>query len=255
MELNKIWCMDNVQGMIDKLDDNSIDLTVTSPPYDSARKYKGYSWDFENVAKQLFRTTKIGGIVVWVVNDKVFEGSESGNSFRQALFFKEIGFRLHDTMIFRKINFIPLTHKRYEQEFEYMFIFSKSLPKTFNPIMKVNKLAGKTYKTSRPRDYDGHAIRHNTERKLKYNDFSIKGNIFEYVVGSGSDKTNHPAPFPEKLVEDHISSWSNPDDIVLDPFFGSGTTGKIAKKLGRKYIGFEISQEYCDIAEERILKV
>lgn len=243
--------MDNVLGM-SNLDKESIDLTVTSPPYDSARVYKGYSWDFDNVAKQLFRVTREGGVCVWVVNDKVFDGSESGNSFRQALFFKEIGFKLHDTMIFRKINFVPLTHKRYEQEFEYMFVFVKGKIKTFNPIMRKNKLAGKEYKTSRPRDYDGHAIRHNTNRSLKYNDFSIKGNIFEYIVGSGSDKTNHPAPFPEKLAEDHILSWSNENDLILDPFMGSGTTAKIAKLNNRNYIGFEISQEYVNIANSRL---
>ena len=247
----KLICGDNT-SVLSALSDNLIDLTVTSPPYDHLRDYNGYAWDFEGVAKQLYRVTKAGGVVVWVVGDSTISGSESGTSFRQALFFKEIGFKLHDTMIFRKINFIPLTHKRYEQEFEYMFVFVKGKIKTFNPIMRKNKLAGKEYKTSRPRDYDGHAIRHNTNRSLKYNDFSIKGNIFEYIVGSGSDKTNHPATFPEALVHDHIVSWSNAGDLVLDPFVGSGTTCKVANELNRNFIGIDISSEYIHLTERRM---
>ncbi len=244
--------MDNVKGMKKHLPDESIDLTVTSPPYDNLRKYKGFTWDFEGVAKELFRVTKIGGVLVWVVNDATINGSETLTSFKQAIYFKEIGFNVHDTMIYNKTNYIPLTHNRYEQEFEYMFVFSKQKPKTFNPIKVPTKNGGKSYNPKRPRDYDGHSMRHNRDEKLKYKMDKIKGNIFQYVVGAGSDRTNHPAPFPEKLAEDHILSWSNEGDVILDPFFGSGTTGKMAKKNKRNYIGFELSQEYCDIAVERL---
>src|SRR5690554_5399491 len=141
LELNKIYNMDCLEGMKD-IPDNTIDLTVTSPPYDNLRTYNGYSFDFEGIAKELYRVTKDGGVVVWVVGDATIKGSETGTSFRQALFFKEIGFNLHDTMIYAKNSYMPLTHRRYEQAFEYMFIFSKGKPKTFNPIMISCKTVG-----------------------------------------------------------------------------------------------------------------
>lgn len=251
MKLNTIIQGDCLEVM-KEFEDECIDLTVTSPPYDNLREYKGYFFNFEGIAKQLYRVTKTGGVLVWVVGDATVDGSETGTSFRQALYFKEIGFNLHDTMIYRKINYIPLTHNRYEQEFEYMFILSKGKPKTFNPIKKINKLAGQIYNVKRPRDYDGHSIRHNTNRELKYNEFSIKGNIFEYMAGVQQDKTNHPATFPEKLAKEQILSWSNKGDMVLDPMCGSGTTLKAAHILGRNFIGIEISPEYCKIAEQRL---
>jgi len=249
--LNKIINGDCVERLKD-LEDVSIDLTVTSPPYDNLRTYNGYTFDFEGIAKELYRVTKQGGVVVWVVGDATIKGSETGTSFKQALYFKEIGFNLHDTMIYRKINYIPLTHNRYEQEFEYMFILSKGKPKTFNPIKIPTKLGGKTYNPKRPRDYDNHSIRHNRTETLTYKMEKIKGNIFDYIVGAGNDRTNHSATFPEKLAEDHILSWSNEGDIILDPMAGSGTTLKMAKKNNRNYIGIEISKEYCDIAERRV---
>jgi DNA modification methylase len=230
----------------------SIDLTVTSPPYDNLRTYNGFVFDFEAIAKELYRLTKPGGVVVWVVGDATVNGSETGTSFKQALYFKEIGFNLHDTMIYRKVNYIPLTHKRYEQEFEYMFILSKGVPFIFNPIQKINKTAGIEYKTGRPHIYDGHAMRNNRDEKYITAKTSQHGNVFEYIVGTGDDLLNHPAPFPEDLARDHILSWSNPDDIVFDPMTGSGTTGKMAVKYQRNFIGIEISQEYLAIAEKRI---
>ena len=241
-------CLEVMKG----LENNSVNLTITSPPYDNLRDYNGYSFDFENIAKELFRITKDGGVVVWVVGDATINGSETGTSFKQALFFMECGFKLHDTMIYRKINYIPLTHKRYEQEFEYMFILVKSKIKTFNPLLKKNKLAGKTYNPKRPRKYDNHSIRHNRYEILTYKEFGQRGNIFDYVVGAGAEKTNHPATFPEKLAEDHILSWSKEGDVVLDPMAGSGTTLKVAKKLNRKYIGIEISKEYIEIISKRL---
>ena len=248
---NKIICGDCL-GVMKDIPDRIVDLVVTSPPYDNLRDYKGYDFNFEGIAKELFRVIKVGGVVVWVVGDATIKGSETGTSFRQALCFKEIGFNLHDTMIYRKINYIPLTHNRYEQEFEYMFVFSKGKPKTFNPIMKKNKLAGKKYNPSRPRDYDNNAIRHNRDEALIFKEFGQVGNVFGYIVGAGNDITNHPATFPEKLASDHIRSWSNEGDLVLDPMNGSGTTTKMAKLLKRNFIGIEISPEYCKIAEQRL---
>jgi len=253
LELNKIYNMDCLDGL-KLLDDKSIDLTVTSPPYDNLRTYNGYSWDFENIAKELFRITKKGGVVVCVVGDQTIKGSETGTSFRQALYFKEIGFNLHDTMIYAKNNPIPLTHNRYEQQFEYMFILSKGKPKTFNPIMRDNIWKGnKTGGTFRHNGNDLEAK--HTKGVVK--DKSIRPNIWWYKVGKYKTSTDlisfkHPATFPEQLAQDHIMSWSNKNDLILDPMCGSGTTCKMAKLNNRKYIGIEISPEYCDIARKRV---
>lgn len=254
MKLDRIICGDNVETM-DGFPDDSIDLVVTSPPYDNLRTYgtngdMSELWNFEALAAQLWRVIKPGGVVVWVVGDATIDGSETGTSFRQALHFKEIGFRLHDTMIYRKKNPIPLSHNRYEQEFEYIFIFSNGKPKTFNPIMKENKTKGKTVNWSSP-EVSANAARRSRFEKTKTAEKSQHGNIFEYVLAE--DKIGkHPAPFPSKLARDHILSWSNEGDIVLDPFSGSGTTAKMAKHNGRRYVGIEINPEYCEIAEKRL---
>lgn len=235
--------------------DNCIDLTVTSPPYDDLRTYGGHDeWDFEGVATELFRITKQGGVVVWVVGDATINGSETGTSFKQALYFKEIGFNLHDTMIYAKNNYIPLTHNRYEQQFEYMFILSKGRPKTFNPLMKENKQVGRIKGGTFNQDGDSLSKRH---KDIGVAERSIAPNIFFYNVGmmnSSKDKIafQHRAIFPEQLAIDHILSWSNEGDTVLDPFAGSGTTCKMAKKLGRHWIGIEINPEYIKISDERM---
>ena len=258
IEINKIYCEDNVAFMRGNLDTESIDLTVTSPPYDNLRTYNGYSFDFEGVANQLYRVTKTGGVVVWVVGDSTINGSESGTSFRQALYFKEIGFNLHDTMIYQKQNYVPLTHNRYEQAFEYMFVFSKGKPKTFNPLLVSTKRSGEKknpYKTCESQTQDS-SMRHR-EKAYIINKTKIKSNIFIYGVGKNMSSKDplafkHPAIFPESLARDHILSWSNPGDIVLDPFSGSGTTPVVAYQNQRQYIGIDISQEYCDIANQRL---
>lgn len=250
MEINKIYnedCLDTMRRM----PDNFIDLTVTSPPYDNLRKYNGYVFDFENIAKELFRVTKKGGVVVWVVGDATIKGSETGTSFKQALFFKECGFNLHDTMIYAKNNPIPLTHNRYEQQFEYMFILSKGKPKTFNPIKSPCKTAGRKNNHKTEKHYeDSHSMR-KREENITVKDEKYLYNIWFLNTGTG-DKVKHNAPFPEKLANDHIISWSNEGDIVYDPFMGSGTTAKIAVKNKRNYIGSEISAEYCEIIKERL---
>lgn len=248
----ELICGDCAEVMA-KMPAESVDLTVTSPPYDNLRTYNGYSFDFEKIAKELYRITKPGGVIVWVVGDATINGSETGTSFRQALYFKDIGFNLHDTMIYQKST-PPLSHNRYEQNFEYMFVFSKGRPNTFNGIRvprkykdnRKNKAFGRNKDNSR--DY-GYAT--NNQTVLKTNVWNI------FAGGGSSDKiaSKHPAIFPEQLANDHIISWSNPGDVVLDPFMGSGTTGKMALLNGRKFIGIEISEEYYRIAQNRIKNI
>ena len=250
MELNRIYNMDCLEGL-KLLEDNSVDLTVTSPPYDDLRKYKGYSFDFEGIARELYRVTKDGGVVVWVVSDKTEKGSETLTSFKQALYFKEIGFLMYDTMIWRKPNPSVPTEGRYYNAFEYMFVFSKGKPKALNFICdKENKTYGSTYKSDSKMNPE---IRKQSERSKTVGKYSRRHNVWDIPIGS--NKTKHPAVFPEQLANDHILTWSNEGDLILDPFVGSGTTPKMAKLNGRNYIGFDITKEYCDIAEERILAI
>ena len=237
-----------------RMPDNFIDLTVTSPPYDNLRDYKGYSFDFEKIALELFRVTKQGGVVVWVVGDSTVNGSETGTSFKQALYFKEIGFNLHDTMIY-STNKPSLTHNRYEQEFEYMFVFSKGSPKQFTPVIIKSKWAGTgTHGTFRQ---DATGRQEKAHNKKLISDTRIKGNIWHYQSGNGKGTNDncafeHPATFPEQLAADHIYSWSNEGDLVYDCFGGSGTTAKMAHLQKRNWILSEISAEYCEIARKRI---
>ena len=254
MELNKIYNEDCLVGMRN-IEENSIDLTVTSPPYDNLREYNGFNFDFENTAKEIYRITKSGGVLVWVVNDSTVKGSESGISFKQALYFKSIGFRLHDTMIFAKNNPLPLTHNRYEQQFEYMFVFSKGKPKTFNPIKKANKNYGKV-KTGTHRKNKKDLVKMTGSNKSVKKE-SIKNNIWYYSVNRGAISKDlsvhkHPAAFPEQMAIDHIKSWSNKGDLVLDPFIGSGTTAIACIKTERNFIGFDVSEEYCELSKLRI---
>ncbi len=234
-----------------RMPDGFIDLTVTSPPYDNLRDYKGYVFPFEEIAQELYRVTKPGGVVVWVVGDATIDGSETLTSFIQALHFKNIcGFNVLDTMIYRAKK-APLTHRRYEQEFEFMFVFSKGKLKTFNgitekklyPDLRTNKQFRKEKDGSSDMGY------------CKQSDKRLRYNIWEYFTGSGKDDDiafKHPAVFPESLAGDHIRSWSNEGDVVYDCFGGSGTTAKMAHLLNRKWILSEISEEYCNLAKKRL---
>ena len=249
--MNKLhWgtnCIDCVEGLA-LLKPNSIDLTVTSPPYDNLRTYNGYCFDFESVAKELYRVTKLGGVVVWNVNDSTIKGSETGNSFRQALYFKELGFNLHDTMIWIKDGGGAVgSNKCYTQNFEYMFVFSKGAPKTINLIYdKPNKSFGQDKSGVGRRKVTGE---HKIEQRKPSKEFSRRNNWWYIPPQKGA---GHPAVFPEQLANDHIISWSNEGDVVLDPFSGSGTTHKMALLNNRRFIGFEISQEYVDIERKRL---
>ena len=253
IELNTIYNVDCLLGM-KQLKKNSIDLTVTSPPYDNLRTYNGYSFDFKNIAKELYRVTKEGGVVVWIVNDATIKGSETLTGFKQALYFKEIGFNVHDTMIYQKNSYPFPPTNRYYQQFEYMFVLSKGKPKTANIQTQTTIWKKSTKELSTTRQADG------ATKEMKYEKGKSErkmDNIWLINTGymrSTKDKFayKHPAMFPEELVERHILSWSNPNDVVLDIFMGSGTTAKIALLNNRSYIGFELSEEYCKIANERI---
>lgn len=252
LELNKIYCMDNVQGM-KQLDNESVDLVVTSPPYDNLRNYNGFSFDLDGMITELLRIVKLGGVIVWIVSDATINGSETGTSFRQALKFMEKGFNLHDTMIWCKDGGGAVgSNLCYTQNFEYMFVFSKGKPKSINLIYdkECKTFTGieKTVRESRGgNDKGDRGFTSFTRREIS------RRNNWWYLCPQSQDGSSwHPAVFPELLVRDHIKSWSNEGDVVLDPFMGSGTTAKVARALGRKYIGFEISQQYVDLANKRL---
>ena len=250
-----LYLGDNVAVMTEVLWDESIDLVVTSPPYDNLRTYGGHSWDFEVVAQQLWRVIKPGGVVVWVVADATIDGSETGTSFRQALRFMEIGFRLHDTMIYEWIKPFPESN-RYQPAFEFMFVLSKGQPVTFNCIKdRKNTFAG-VKKTSRM-ERQPNGVNRRPQREYAVGEYASRFNIWKIPSGfscSSEEKIafEHPAIFPESLARDHILSWSNEGDTILDPFSGSGTTAKMARLMGRRFIGIEINPEYCEIAANRL---
>jgi site-specific DNA-methyltransferase (adenine-specific) len=236
-----------------QIPDNFVDLTITSPPYDNLRKNYNSIWDFENTAKELYRITKKGGILIWVVGDATIKGSETLTSFKHALFFKNnCGFNMHDTMIYHKNNPMPLNHNRYEQTYEYMFVLAKGKPKTFNPIH--------IPLVSPQKEKIDHHHQNNYQRgnkKRGHNNKKIKGNIWSYNIGwnqSSSDKEafSHPAIMPETLVADHIHSWSLPGELVFDPFSGSGTTAKMAALAGRAYLAIDCNEKYVELAKKRI---
>ena len=230
-----------------------VDLVLTSPPYDNLREYGGQGFQFSDIPCLLYRVMADGACCVWVVSDQTVCGSETGSSFKQALTFMESGFNLHDTMIYAKNNYIPLTHNRYEQSFEFMFVFSKGRPNAFNPLLKQNKQVGAIKGGSFRQKKDELGSRH---KDVGVRELSYRSNIWFYNVGMMNSTKNriafkHPAIFPEALASDHITSWSNQGNIILDPFLGSGTTAVVAKKLNRWCIGIEIEEKYCEIAAKR----
>lgn len=257
--INKVINIDCVKLMCE-MPNCLINLTVSSPPYSDLRSYKGtlnFTHSvFQNIAKELFRVTKEGGYVVWIVGDKTEKGSETGTSFEQALYFKEIGFKLHDTMIYEKHNFANPSKNRYHQIFEYCFVFVKGDAKIFNPIKDVpTVMYGQT-------NWGKNTIRRGDNlvelpKKEYKTPFGMRRNIWKYSTGGTTDKDNklacqHPAKFPIKLAEDHIASWSNKGDLIFDPMCGGGTTLVAAKRLGRNFIGCDIVKEYTEIAEKRL---
>ncbi len=253
LPLNKIILGDNCEVMR-MMPSQSIDLVVTSPPYDDLRTYGGHSWDFYGVAWNLKRLLKPGGVIVWIVNDATKDGSETGTSMRQALHFKEIGLNLHDTMIWRKDGCqFPATN-RYYPIFEYMFVFSHHRPKSCNQISdRQNKWAGVNVHGTN-RQADGSTKRCNAQQRgisRPVKEIGVRYNVWDIPHYSVSGES-HPATFPESLARDHILTWSNEGDVVLDPFSGSGTTAKMAKHNGRRFIGIEVNPEYVEISRERL---
>lgn len=253
MEINTIYC-ENCLETMSRMSDGFIDLTVTSPPYDNLRNYNGYIFDFESIAKELYRVTKLGGVVVWVVGDATVNGSETGTSFKQALYFKEIGFNLHDTMIWQTPGFSNPSSNRYHQVHQYMFVFSKDVVNRFNPI-KDRKVINQSFGVISTRGRDGELVKSKKITNTEITD-GMRFNIWTINSTSNENpckKILHPATFPEQLAADHIYSWSNENDLVYDPFMGSGTTAKMAHIMKRNWIGSEISQKYVDLANKRLI--
>ena len=266
MEINKIYYEDCLTTMAN-MPDNFLSLTITSPPYDDLRTYNnkvkglksefnGYSFDFESIAKELYRVTKKGGMVVWVVGDATHNGSETGTSFRQALYFKEIGFNIHDTMIYMKNNFSNPSSNRYHQIFEYMFVLSKGKPSTFNSIKdRKNVYGGQvgSWGKNTVRQKDG-TKKENSKKIIE--EYGQRYNVWQFKTSKNGQEDSiaykHPAIFPIDLAKDHIKSWTNEGDLVYDCFMGSGTTAKASKLLNRNYIGSEINMSYQEIIEERL---
>jgi len=249
IEINRNFNENCLDTMV-RMPNDFIDLVVTSPPYDNLRTYNGYSFPFQEIAKELFRVMKVGGVIVWVVKDETINKSETLTSFKQALYFKELGFFV-ETMIYRKLNYKPIRAKRYDDCFEYMFVFSKGEPKTFNPLT-VKKQRTRDNEVAKMRQYNGTFKNQNTKNSSEY---KKRTNIFDYSLGGHiADKIafKHPAIFSEQLAKEHILSWSNEGDLVYDPFMGSGTTAKMALLNNRNFIGSEISPEYCEIIHERL---
>jgi len=251
LEMNYVRCGDSAE-LLKQLPSDCIDLVVTSPPYDNLRRYNGYSFDFETIAEQLYRVLKQGGVIVWIVNDSTVNGSETCTSFKQAIYFRDIGLNLHDTMIWVKDSGSLPDATRYYQNFEYMFVFSNGKPKTVNLISdRRNKWYGTkvhgTYRTT-----NGDTVRRSESlTNTICGEFGNRFNVWD-VPSEKNNRTGHPAVFPSKLAHDHIITWSNSGDLVLDPFLGSGTTAIEAKLLHRNYIGFDVSEEYCNIAKSRL---
>lgn len=264
---NKIY-NENCLATMQRMPTNFIDLTVTSPPYDDLRTYNnrirgvksqfnGYTFPFEEIAKELFRVTDDGGVLVWIVGDATIEGNETGTSFRQALYLKECGFNLFDTMIYLKPPRGAVgNNNTYWQSFEYMFVFSKGYPKT------INLIKDRENKEARNGDNGTKRLQNGELLKLKrggYGEYGRRTNVWEYNIGKGHSASDefaheHPAIFPEKLARDHVRTWSNIGDLVYDPMMGSGTVAKICVIEDRNYLGSEINKAYCKIAEKRISK-
>lgn len=269
MDINKIYnedCLETMRRMLD----NSVDMVMTSPPYDDMdedfnpipkrglRDYKGYSWDFKAIAKEIYRVLKDGGVLVWVVNDLTIDGKETLSSCYQKIYFNKVGFNIHDTMIYSKAGIQYPTHTRYYPRFEYMFILTKGSPKTYNPIKDRRNKYYDTVISGRERNKNGELTEMSgSKKRRRIKEFGVRWNIWEYATGwkhsySESYLRGHSAIFPEKLAEDHIISWSNSGDLIYDPFMGAGTTAKMAKLNHRNFIGSEISKEYWDLADRRI---
>ena len=261
MELNRIYNEDCLETM-KRLGPDAVDLVMTSPPYDAGiRAFKeddaagAWNWEkFQSVAKALFRTMKEGGVIVWITSDQTIKGDETGTSLKQILYFKEIGFKLYDTMIYAK-NGVTMNSdaKHYWDGFEFMPVFTKGKIKTVNLLRdKKNKPCYRPNHWRRNRDGS-----FTKPTEMRVGEYGRRTNVWTYSTSyniTSRDKCayEHPAIFPEPLARDNILSWSNKGDLVYDPFMGSGTTAKVAKQEGRLWLGSEVSKDYCEIADKRL---
>ena len=245
--------------------ENKVDLILTSPPYDDLRNYGGHKFDFDSVADALIPCLKEGGVLVWIVADAIRDGGETGTSFRHALGFLDRGLKLHQSLIYQKHCPLHLSTNRCLKNKENMFVFSNGKPKTANILKdRVNLTVGmgkeKSRGMARGKPNDPDAIKDVEEKGYKVHQFSKRHCIWKYRVGyrlSCSNEEskfvfNHPAIFPLKLAEDHIKTWTNEGDLVLDPMAGSGTTLRAAISLNRKAVGIEIHKPYCKLIEKRM---
>lgn len=243
-----------------EIPNGSVDLVMTSPPYDNLRNYNGSLTDWneakwQEIARVLSAKLAPGGIIVWVVSDATVGGSETLTSMRQAIYFKDVcKLRVRDTMIWEKSGFsaVGALAVQYAPVWEYMFVFSKGAPKTFNPIKDKPNIHAGTPQHGTVRQPDGSTKPVSGLKTGKViADFGQRSNIWRVNEEKTLNKL-HPAVFPLRLAEDHIVSWTNPEDVVLDPFLGSGTTGVACANTGRNFIGIERDPEYFAIAEKRI---
>lgn len=259
MKLNKIY-NENCLETLSKMPDGFIDLVITSPPYDNLRTYGNVStWNdevFQHIAKSLTDKLKEGGVIMWNVQDATINGSKTGTSFRQALYFMECGLNLHDHLIWHKSGTPFPSTIRYRQVWENMFVFSKGKPNHFDPILKKNKTGGDSRNRRRERNKDGELVMQ--ERRVEIKEWGIDDNVWyisnHFKKGDRKRIDNHPAIMPEEMVRRHIQSWSKEGDIVYDPFSGSGTTSKVAYEMNRNYIGSEINKEYWEASIDIISK-
>lgn len=253
LDLDTIHCGDNCE-LVGRMPSECVDLVVTSPPYDDLRQYGGHSWDFYGIAWHLKRVLKPGGVIVWVVADETKDGSETGTSMDQALHFKRLGLNLHDTMIWNKGAFtgVGSVSVRYGPSTEFMFVFSRGKPATFNPIKDRRNIHSRGNARADTVRLASGEMKEQSHVSKQREELGIRFNVWEIPPEQSNTARVHPAQFPYALAADHVASWSNPGDLVLDPFCGSGTTTKAAKDLGRRFIGIEINPTYHALAMNRI---
>jgi DNA modification methylase len=268
---SQIICGDNVT-VLKTFPDACVDLVVTSPPYDSLRVAAGYQngFDLVDLCNQLLRVIKPGGMVVWVVADQTVNGARTGTSYKQALHFMSHGFQLFDDIVYLKSGTNFPSKSRYTNTWEHMFCFSKGMPSTINLITdSPRKWLGSWAKTTnRKKDGTlgastakncGEGSKGKASFEGEYG-YKARTNVWNITNGKGFAHPDpggdlayaHSATYPLQLAHDHIVSWTNPGDVVLDPFNGAGTTCVAAKMTGRTYVGIDSSPEYCALATKRL---
>ena len=255
ININNIYQGESVEFMRNNIPNNSIDMVLTSPPYDDLRDYDGFEFDYEMMLDEIYRVLKDGGVCVWVVGDSVIDRRKQLSPFKQATYANMIGLKLYDNIIYHKTTPSPPHKDRYFNTYEYMFVFFKGdKPKCIKLLAdRKNKTAGRFTGSITRREQCGKLTR---KDGVYIGNYGIRDNIWSYDVGNNKTTKDkfayqHPAIFPEKLAEDHILSWTNEGDIVLDPMCGSGTTCKMAKLNNRRFIGIDISKEYVELSKER----